>query len=49
VTVAAVSFVTYIAAGFIQNWIISLLIGAVLTVAALLVIRSVEAKKQPEA
>ena len=49
-TVAAISFVTYIAAGFIRNWIISLLIGIIITVALLLVIRggvkdAVEEKK----
>ena len=45
ITVAAVSFVTYIFAGFIQNAIVSLLIGVVLTVATLFVIRSVTKKK----
>ena len=44
-TVAVVSFVTYIVAGFVQNWIVSILVGVVLTVAALLVIRSITAKK----
>ncbi len=46
-TVAAISFVTYIAAGFIQNWILSLLIGIVLTVAVLLIIRSAGKNKLP--
>ncbi len=41
ITVAGVSFVTYIFAGFIQNAVISILIGAVLTVATLLVIRQI--------
>ena len=45
IAVAAVSFVTYIFAGFIQNAAISLLIGAVLTVAMLFVIRGMEKKK----
>ena len=45
ITVAGVSFVTYIAAGFIQNWVVSLAIGAVLTVVTLFVIRAVSAKK----
>ena len=45
ITVAAVSFVTYIVAGFVQNAIICLVIGAVLTVGTLFVIRSVESKK----
>ena len=44
-TVAALSFVTYIAAGFLQNALLSLLIGAVLTVAALFVLRRIEAGK----
>ena len=48
-TVAGVSFVTYIAAGFIQNWIISLLIGAVLTVAVLLVLRHMNKEPQKAA
>ena len=39
-TVAGVSFVTYIVAGFVQNAVISLLVGAVLTVLTLFVIRS---------
>jgi Na+/H+ antiporter NhaC len=44
-TVAAISFVTYIAAGFIQNWAISLLIGVVLTVGCLLIIRGSSREK----
>ena len=38
-TVAGVSFVTYIFAGFIQNAIVSLIIGAALTVGTLFVIK----------
>ena len=49
ITVAAVSFVTYIFAGFIQNAAVSLLIGVVLTVATLFVIRSVSKNKTPAA
>ena len=45
ITVAAVSFVTYIVAGFVQNAVVCLAVGAVLTVVTLFVIRSVEAKK----
>ncbi len=45
ITVAAVSFVTYVFAGFIQNAVVSLIIGVVLTVGTLFVIRSVEKKK----
>ncbi|MBQ9826623.1 MAG: Na+/H+ antiporter NhaC family protein [Firmicutes bacterium] len=44
-TVAAVSFVNYIIAGFIKNAAISLLIGIVLMVLVLFVIKSVSAKK----
>ena len=45
ITVAAVSFVTYIFAGFIQNALVSILIGTALTVITLFVIRSITAKK----
>ena len=48
-TVAAVSFVTYIVAGFVQNAAVSLLVGAVLTVAALFVLRRAAAKGESEA
>ena len=43
-TVAGVSFVTYIFAGFIQNAAISIVIGAVLTVGTLFVLRSMFGK-----
>ena len=49
ITVAAVSFVTYIFAGFIQNAAISILIGIVLTVVTLFVIRSITKKKEAAA
>jgi Na+/H+ antiporter NhaC len=45
ITVAAVSFVSYIIAGFVQNAIICIIIGALLTVGTLFVIRSVTNKK----
>ena len=45
ITVAAVSFVTYIVAGFVQNALICIAVGAVLTVATLFVIRSMENRK----
>ena len=45
ITVAAVSFVTYIVAGFVNNAIVCFAVGAVLTVATLFVIRSIESKK----
>ena len=44
-TVAGVSFVTYIFAGFIQNAVITLIIGAVLTVCTIFVIGKIEGKK----
>ena len=49
ITVAAVSFVTYIVAGFVQNAVICFIVGAVLTVAVLFVIRSMENKKAAKA
>jgi len=48
VTMACVCFVTYIVAGFVQNAVISLVIGAVLTVGTLFVIRTVTAKKDAQ-
>ena len=44
VCVAAVCFVNYIIAGFVQNWMICLVIGAALMVATLFVLRAREAK-----
>ncbi len=44
-TAAAVSCVAYIAAGFIRNWIVSLIIGVAFMICTLLVIRSVTTKK----
>ena len=38
-TVAVISFVTYIIAGFVQNAVICLVIGTVLIVATLMVIK----------
>ena len=46
-TVAAVSFVCFLLAGFIQNWPICLLIGAVITVLVLFALKKSTAKKQP--
>jgi len=43
-TVAGISFVTYLLAGFVQNWIICLPVGAVLTVATLFVIKMTQKK-----
>jgi Na+/H+ antiporter NhaC len=45
VTVAAISFVMYIIAGFVQNWIICLLIGIALTIATLFVIKKITESK----
>jgi len=45
ITVAAVSFVSYIITGFVQNWLISLPIALVLMIVTLFVIRSVTGKK----
>ncbi len=44
-TVAAVSFVNYIIAGFVQNVYVCLAIGIALTVAALFVIRAVSSRR----
>ena len=45
ITVAAVSFVMFIIAGFVQNWVVCLLIGIALMIATLLVIKSIVRKK----
>ncbi len=45
ITVAAISFVTYIIAGFVNNWMIVLPIGVVLTVGTLFVLKLTTAKK----
>ena len=44
-TVAAISFVCFLIAPLINNWVISLLIGVALTVGTLLVIRQIVRKK----
>ena len=46
VTVAAVSFVCFIIAGFVQNAVLCLALGAVLTVGALVVLKRVDAQKE---
>ena len=48
ITVAAISFVTYIVAGFVQNAVISLLVGTVLTIATLFVIRAIVNKQEAQ-
>ena len=45
ITVAAVSFVSYLITGFVQNWLIALPIAIALMVGTLFIIRSIEAKK----
>ncbi len=47
-SVAGVSFVCFVLAGFIQNWVICLPIGIVLTVALLFVLRNTVGKKSLE-
>ncbi|MBQ4128230.1 MAG: Na+/H+ antiporter NhaC family protein [Ruminococcus sp.] len=47
-TIAGISFVCYILAGFIQSWYIVLPIGAVLTVATLFVIKAITKNKKYE-
>ena len=48
ITVAVFSFITYIFAGFVQNAVISIIVGAIITVAGLFVIKTVTAKKAVE-
>ena len=45
ITVAAISFVLYVIAGFVRNAIICIVIGAIITVATLFVIRKITLKK----
>ncbi|MBR2281739.1 MAG: Na+/H+ antiporter NhaC family protein, partial [Spirochaetales bacterium] len=45
ITVAAVSFVSYIIAGFIPNWLIVLPISIVLMICTLIVIKRMVVKK----
>ncbi|MBQ3107686.1 MAG: Na+/H+ antiporter NhaC family protein, partial [Firmicutes bacterium] len=49
ITVAAISFVTYIVAGFVQNAVISLIVGAVLTIGTLIVLRKLSNKENAPA
>ena len=48
-TVAGISFVTYIFAGLVRNAVVSLIVGIVLTVGVLLIIRKVSDKAPAEA
>jgi len=45
ITVACLSFVCFVLAGFVQNWVICLAIGIVMTVCTLFVIRRSEARR----
>ncbi len=45
ITVAAISFVCFVIAGFVQNAVICLAIGAVLTIGTLLVMKKISSKK----
>ena len=45
ITVAAVSFVSYLITGFVQNWLIALPIAIVLMIGTLVIIRSMTEKK----
>ena len=46
ITVAIISFVCFLFAAFIKNWIISLAIGVALTVGTLFVIKMITSKKK---
>ena len=47
VTVAAVSFVSFIIAGLVQNVVVCMIIAVALMIGTLLVIKAVTAKKHP--
>ena len=49
VTVGAICFVTYIAAGLIQNWFVTIILGVALTLGVLFFLRNREAKKDAAA
>ena len=46
VTVAAVSFVTYILSGFVQNWMITLPVAVALMLGTLFVLRAVVSRQK---
>jgi Na+/H+ antiporter NhaC len=48
-TVAGVSFIAYLVAGFIQNWLIALPVALVLMIATLFVIKLIVGKKTVKA
>ncbi len=49
ITVAVISFVSYIIAGYVQNWYIVFPIAVILTIATMLIISKVTAKKEVQA
>ena len=49
ITVAVISFVTYVFAGFVQNAVISLAFGAVVTIGTLVVLRKLSSKEKAAA
>ena len=49
VTVGAICFVTYIAAGLIQNWFVTIILGVAMTLGVLFFLRNREAKKDAAA
>jgi len=48
-TVAAISFVCFIIAGFVQNWVICLVVGVVLTIGTLIVLSKTVGQKVTQA
>ncbi len=46
ITVAAISFVSYIIAGYVQNWYIVFPIAVILTIATMLIINKITVKKE---
>ena len=44
-TVAAISFICFILAGFVRNWVICLIVGVALSVGVLFVLRATKGKK----
>ena len=46
ITVACLSFVCFVFAGFIQNWVVCLAIGVALTVATLFVLRAAASRRE---
>ena len=49
ITVAVISFVSYIIAGYVQNWYVVFPIAVILTIATMLIINKITAKKEIQA